>query len=107
MQLTDGAVEVVYLDSSRLSVIPPTQGGGVKFVHANGECEKYTAEDILPDKIRNQLMQIQTVVKSMMSQKPNHFHRSPMNGMSPTASNGFITPVSRKQYPQPTMKYFR
>lgn len=97
----------MYLDSSRLSVIPPAQGGGVKFIYANGECEKYTAEDILPEKIRNQLMQIQTVVKNMMSQKTNHYNRSPMNGPSPIMLNGFITPVSRKQYPQTTMKYFR
>lgn len=93
-QHPDGVIEVAYFDGSQLTVVQPSQGGGVKFTKSDGKKIQYTAEDILPNDIRERLTQIQTVITNMMQM-------TPMTGKNFTSPNNFVTPVSRKCVQQP------
>lgn len=95
-QLTDGVVEVVYPDGSRLAVKQPEQGGGVIYSQINGSQCHYTARDELPDVVRTKLTQIPIVIKHLMAHT-SHITSPPMQ---------LCTPVSNKCI-QPQMKYFR
>lgn len=80
-QMSDGVVEVVYPDGSRLAVKQPEQGGGIIFSQMNGTQYHYTARDELPEIVRNKLTHIPTVITHLIA------HRNPTMPLCTPVSN--------------------
>ncbi|XP_055383593.1 serine/threonine-protein kinase PLK4 [Condylostylus longicornis] len=65
VQLSQGVVEIQFYDSTKLSVIPTSIGGGITFTNSNGSSTHYANVENLPKLVREKYSNVPTVIKHL------------------------------------------
>lgn len=82
--LPDGTVEIQYLDGSRVSVLTPEQGSGIRYTPSTGRNSRplcYSENDIfqMPEVVRMKLNQLPIVLKHLMNRDGELITSTPMH----------------------------
>jgi polo-like kinase 4 len=67
IELSQGVVQIHYSDGSKLSVIPPNQGGGVTYSQFGGANQHFSSHDEIPRCVQDRLAQLPTVKKYLLA----------------------------------------
>ena len=93
VQLSQGVIQVQYLDGSKLSIIPPEQGGGVSYAQfPNAPLQHFSPDDDqLPAALRDRIEQMPVVLKNLkMTSAPSIPYNFVENNTPKTPMSRFL-----------------